>query len=191
MRFVLMARSLMALALMALPAAAEEGCFTGAPKRIGYSDGRVVTIIQHHGDDVTFTSPYEGYQDSVTKSHLMLFPKLGRQGARATEWRWSTHLPGLGQMVPGFRFDLKGSMASGGGAALPYRAEGQVLGQEEVMVGKCAYAALVVVVTTYLDDQPVTTTTQFLSPEMRVILKSEAVPAAGGAKVAYTAVRLE
>lgn len=184
--------ALMALALMTLPVAAQDtACFAGMPKRVSYSDGRVVTIIQHHGDDVTYTTPYEGYQDSVTKTHLMLFPKLGRQGARATEWRWTSRLPGIAQMVPGFSFDLKGSMASGGGEALPYRAAGQVLAAQEVMVGKCPYAALVVVVTTYLDDQPVMTTTHYLSPDMKVIMKIEAVPAAGGAKVAYTAVRLE
>ena len=184
-------RWLMVLTLMALPAAAEEVCFAGVPKQVTYSDGRVITIIQRHGDDLTYTTPYEGFQDSVTKTHLMLFPKQGRAGARSSEYRWPSRLPGIEKMVPGFSFDLKGTMKSGGGAALPYRNEGQVTGLEEVKVGKCRYPALVIKVNTWLDDQLILTGTTWLSAEMMVVLKSETVPTSAGRQVSSVAVAVE
>ena len=179
------------LAVMVLPAMAQDGCFSGEPTKVTYSDGRVVTIIQRHGDDLTFTTPYEGYQDSVTKTHLMLVPKQGRQGARSTEFQWSSKQPKLSQLVPGYKFDLEGTMKSGGGEAVPYRIEGEVRGPEDVMVGDCSYAALAVVMSTFLDNQLIVTATQYLSPDMKVILKSAAVPVSGGQKADFVAVALE
>lgn len=181
----------MVLALLATPAVAQEGCFDGMPRRVSYSDGRVITIIQRHGNDLTYTTPDDGFQDAVTKTHLMLFPKQGRQGARSSEYRWSSRLPGINKMVPGFQFDLKGTMKSGGGAALPYRNEGQVLGVEEVKVGKCSYPALAIKVNTWLDDQLILTGTTWLSADMMVILKSEVVPTSAGRQIAWVATALE
>ena len=43
---------LLALLAMALPAQAEE-CFAGLPKRVTFDSGKTITIIQHHGEDVT------------------------------------------------------------------------------------------------------------------------------------------
>ena len=167
------------LALMALPVQAEE-CFTGKPKQIAFDTGKVWTVIQRHGDDVTYTVPYAGFQDSVTKTHLMLFAKQSRQGARASEVRWSSRLPGMKDMVPGYHFDLKGMMKSGEGKALPYRVAGDVTGTEVVAVGACPYEVRVIALTTYLDEQPLLTARYHLSPEMRVVLRSEVVPVATG-----------
>ena len=103
---------LMVLIVLAMPAAAQE-CFSGKPQQLTYDNGKVATIIQRHGDDLTYTQPYEGFQDTVTKTHLMLFPKTSRAGARAVEYRWTSKLPNMDQMVPGYHFDVKGTMQVG------------------------------------------------------------------------------
>ena len=59
------------------------------------------------------------------------------------------------------------------------------------MVGDCSYAALAVVMSTFLDNQLIVTATQYLSPDMKVIPKSAAVPVSGGQKVDFVAVALE
>ena len=181
---------LVVLAFLACPVQAQE-CFTGEPRQVTYDTGRVITIIQRHGDDVTYTTPYEGFQDAVTKTQLMLFPKQGRAGARSTEYRWSSRLPKMRDLVPGFRFDITGTMKSGDGAALPYRILGEVLREEVVMVGACSYPTLVIADETYLNDEIVRTATQYLSPEMRIILKSEVLPISAGQMIKSTAVALQ
>lgn len=180
-------RFLVILALFALPAQAEE-CFVGTPRQIAYDTGRVETIIQHHGDDVTYTVPQDGFQDSVFKMHLMLFPKQSRQGARSSEVRWTSHLPGMRDMVPGYHFDLKGQMKSGDGKPLPYRVAGDVAGTDTVMVGKCPYEARVITLATFLNDQPLVTATYYLSAEMMVVLRSQVVSASTGGRIALNAV---
>ncbi len=177
------------LALMALPAQAEE-CFSGRPAQVRYDDGHTVTIIQRHGDDVTFTEPYAGGNDAVQKTHLMLFPKQARFGARGVEHRWTSRLPKLGDLTPGYRFDLKGTMKSGDTPAIAYRNEGQVLGQEEVKIGACVYPALVIAKNTYLDGKLAITATEYLSPDMMIILRAEAVLISDGQKTAYRAVAI-
>lgn len=180
----------MVLALMALPAQAED-CFAGKPRQISYDNGRVWTIIQRHGDDVTYTVPQEGFQDSVYKTHMMLFAKQSRQGARSTEVRWTSRLPGIKDMVPGYHFDLKGMMKSGEGKAVPYRVEGDVTGTDTVMVAKCPYEVQVVTLRTFLNDDPLVSATYYLSPEMMVVLHSEVVPIAAGTQIVTSAVALQ
>ena len=116
------------LVMLALPAGAEE-CIAGRPSQLRYDDGHTITIIQRHGSDVTFTQPYEGGTDAVQKSHLMLFPKTARFGARGIEYRWTSRLPKLDDLQPGTRFDLLGTMRSGKEAEIDYRAEGDVAHQ--------------------------------------------------------------
>jgi hypothetical protein len=181
---------LVALALVAAPVEAQE-CFSGEPRQVTYDDGRVFTIIQRHGDDVTYTVPYEGFQDAVTKTQLMLFPKQGWAGARSTEFRWTSRLPKAKNMVPGFEFDIEGTMKSGDGVALPYRIKGAVLREEEVMVGKCSYPALVVEMDTYLNDELILKGTDHLSLEMTVVLKREVLPISSGQMIRSAAVALE
>ena len=181
---------LVAFALVAAPVQAQT-CFSGEPRQVTYDDGRVFTIIQRHGDDVTYTVPYEGFQDAVTKTQLMLFPKQGRSGARTTEFRWNSRLPKSKDMVPGFAFDIEGTMKSGDGEALPYRNKGSVLRVEEVLVGECSYLALVVQLDTYLNDELVLTGTDYLSLEMMVVLKREVLPISSGQMITSAAVALE
>lgn len=183
-------RFLWALALMALPVQAEE-CFTGRPTQITYASGKVWTIIQRHGDDVTYTVPYEGFQDSVHKTHLMLFAKQSRQGARSSEVRWNSRLPDMEDMQPGFHFDLKGMMKSGDGKALPYRVTGDVKGTAAFGVGACTYEVRVIALATFLNDQPLATATYYLNPEMVVPLRSEVVVIAAGTQVVTTVVGLQ
>ena len=178
------------LALMALPAQAEE-CFSGSPSHVSYDDGHEITIIQRHGDDVTYTQPYEGFQDSVHKTHLMLFSKQARHGARSSENRWTSRLPGLDDMVPGYHFDIEGTMKSGDAEAIPYRNEGEVLGVEEVKLGACSYPALVIRVNTYLNDQLAITATEYLSAEMLVLLRSEHVVVISGKVARFQAVAIQ
>ncbi len=181
---------LVALVLVAAPVQAQE-CFSGKPRQVTYDDGRVFTIIQRHGDDVTYTVPFAGFQDAVTKTQLMLFPKQGRAGARSTEYRWKSRLPKSKDMVPGYAFDIEGTMKSGDGEALPYRNTGSVLRVEEVLVGECSYPALVVQIDTYLNDELILTGTDHLSLDMMVILKREFVPISSGQMIASAAVALE
>lgn len=185
-----MRRFLMALAMLAAPAQAQD-CFSGDPRQVTYDTGRVITIIQRHGDDITYTTPYEGFQDAVTKTQLMLFPKQGRAGARSTEHRWSSRLPKLRDLVPGFRFDIEGTMKSGDGEALPYRITGEVLREEVVMVGACGYPTLVIANETYLNDEILMTGTSYLSAEMKVVLRSETVLISAGSQVKSVAVALQ
>ena len=175
--------------LAAMPVAAE--CFVGQPSKLTYSDGRVITIIQRHGSDVTYTEPYEGYQDAVSKTHLMLFPKTSRRGARATEFRWSSTLPKLKDMVPGYHFELNATMKSGDGAALPYRSEGDVLGQDVVKVGDCSYDVLAIKTTSYLEDQAISAATDYLSPDLMVVLRSDSTVMGTGKQVKRIAVALQ
>jgi hypothetical protein len=185
-------RVLVALALLALPAQAEtEECFTGSPRQIAYDTGRVETIIQRHGDDVTYTVPMDGFQDSVFKTHLMLFPKQSRQGARSSEVRWSSHLPDIEDMVPGYHFDLKGMMKSGEGKPLPYRVTGDVTGTGVVTLGKCPYEVRIVTLGTFLNDQPLVNAAYALSADMTVVLQSEVTPVATGKATLSTVVGLQ
>lgn len=179
----------MVMALMAQPAAAE--CFTGRPQQLTYDKGRVITIIQRHGDDLTYTQPYEGFQDTVNKTRLMLFPLTARAGARSTEYRWTSKLPKLKQMVPGYHFDVKGTMKSGEGKALPYRVAGDVLGQDVVTIGDCPYAVMVVKTTVDLDNQPINSSTEYLSPDLGVTLRSEFVPISAGKQIIQTVVAIQ
>ena len=178
-----------ALALLAMPAMAE--CYSGKPQQLTFNNGRVITIIQRHGDDLTYTQPYEGFQDTVNKAHLMLFPKTARAGARSTEYRWTSALPKLSQMVPGYHFDVKGTMKSASGESLPYRSAGDVLRQDVVTVGDCPYDVMVVNSTTYLDGQPIITSTDYLSPALGVVLRSETVPISAGTQIIQTVVAIQ
>jgi hypothetical protein len=166
-------------------------CFVGQPGKVTYNDGRVITIIQRHGDDLTYTEPYEGYQDAVSKTHMMLFPKTSRRGARATEIRWSSPLPKLKQMVPGYHFDLQGTMKSGDGTPLPYRSEGDVLGKEVVKVGKCTYDVLVIKTATYLDNQVISVATDYLSIDLLVVMRSDINVISSGRQVKRTVVAIQ
>jgi hypothetical protein len=181
---------LVAFALTAAPAAAQD-CFVGEPRQVSYDTGRVIKIIQRHGDDVTFTTPYEGFQDAVTKTQLMLFPKQARAGARSTEHRWTSRLPKLRDLVPGFQFDLEGTIKSGGGEPLPYRIVGSVLGEDVVQMGACPYPVLVISLQSFVDDQPVSQGTYSLSPEMKVVLQSTVEVVASGTRVASVVVGLQ
>ena len=183
-------RVLMVLALMALPAQAED-CFVGMPKQVSYDDGHVITIIQHHGGDLTYTQPYEGYQDSVHKTHLMLFSKQARFGARTTENRWTSHLPDIGDLAPGYHFDLRGTMTSGKDTEIPYRVEGEVQGREALMVGKCSYDVLVITQNTYLDGALEITTTNYLSPDMMVVLRAKVLQIRAGTQTDVQAVAVQ
>ena len=176
--------------LLAMPAAAQE-CFAGKPAKLTYSDGRVITIIQRHGDDLTYTEPQDGFQDSVSKTHMMLFAKTSRRGARATEFRWTSKLPSLGQMVPGYHFDLKGTMKSGDGKALPYRNEGDVLAQNVVQIGTCNYDVIVVKTATYLDNQVISVATDYLSPDLMVVLRSDIAVMSAGTEISRAVVGIE
>ena len=177
------------LLLLALPAAAQE-CFAGKPQQLTYDNGKVATIIQRHGDDLTYTQPYEGFQDTVTKTHLMLFPKTSRAWARATEYRWTSKLPKLSQLVPGYHFDLKGTMQSGGGSAKPYRSAGDVLAPQVIKVGGCPYEVMVVKSTTYLGGAAIATSTDYLSAELGVVLRSEIILTSTGSQITRAVVAL-
>ena len=177
------------MALLVQPALA--GCLIGKPQQLTFDNGRVITIIQRHGDDLTYTQPYEGFQDTVNKSRLMLFPLTSRAGARATEYRWISKLPKLNQMVPGYHFDLKGTMKSGQGEALPYRVAGDVLGQDVVTVGDCPYDVIVVQNVVDLNNQPIISSTDYLSPDLGVVLRSETVPMSGGTQIIQTVVAIQ
>lgn len=175
--------------LLAMPAGAA--CFEGKPGKVTYDNGREITIIQRHGSDLTYTQPYAGYQDSVNKTHLMLFPKTARRGARATEFRWTTRLPKLDQLVPFYHFNLKGTMTSGDGKAVPYRNEGDVLAREVVQIGACSYDVLVVKTTAYLNEQVISVATDYLSPQMLVLLRSDIALVSAGKNISQTAVAIE
>ena len=185
-----MIRILAAFMLLAMPAQAQD-CFSGQPRQVRYDDGRMITIIQRHGDDLTYTTPYEGNQDTVQKTHLMLFPKQARFGARSSENRWTSRLPRLGDMTPGYAFDIKGTMKSGEGEALPYRIEGEVLREEAVMVGDCSYDSLVISQNTYLKGEVVLRATLYLNADMVVLLKSQVEQVLSGKVTSFTAVGLQ
>jgi hypothetical protein len=183
-------RFLAILALVALPAQAED-CFSGSPRKVTYDNGQVITIIQRHGDDLTYTSPSEGNQDIVRKTHLMLFPKQSRAGARSSEHRWTSRLPRLRDLVPGYAFDIKGKMKSGEGEPVPYRNAGEVLREDVVMIGQCSYPALVITVDTYLGEELILKATDYLSPDMLILLKSEVLPISAARMKTSTVVAIE
>lgn len=182
----------LALVTLAPPALAQEAeCFVGQPKKVTFDSGRTVTIIQRHGSDITYTSPYAGGNDIVTKTHILLFPKTSRQAARMIEYRWDDALPRLGDLVPGFRYDVAGTMKSGDGPAQDYRIAGEVLGQDVVKIGKCAYPVTVIAAQSFVGGAEVTATTVSLSTEMMVVLKTEGRDLTSGKTYAYQAVTLE
>ncbi|MEO8241244.1 MAG: hypothetical protein ABI832_02975 [bacterium] len=183
-------RFLMVLALMALPAQADD-CVSGKATRVSYSDGHALTIIQRHGDDLTYTQPYDGGTDAVSKTHLMLFPKEARFGARMVENRWTSRLPNMKDLKPGYHFDIKGTMKSGQGDAVSYRNEGEVLRMEEVKVGTCSYPALVVAMNTYLSGELIITSTNYLSPELEILLQSDVVLISAGKRSSYKALAVQ
>ena len=176
--------------LLAMPVAAQE-CFAGKPTKVTYDDGRVITIIQRHGDDVTYTEPYGGFQDSVIKTHMMLFPKASRRGARVTDFRWTTGLPKLKAMVPGYHFNIKGTMKSGDGKPVPYRNEGEVLAQDVVKIGTCNYDVVVVKTASYLDEQVISVATEYLSPDMMIVMRSDISLVSSGTQVRRAVVAIE
>lgn len=177
------------LGVLALPAAAQD-CFAGKPSKVSYDDGRVITIIQRHGDDVTYTEPYEGFQDIVRKTDMMLFLKTVRAGARLTEYRWISRLPKLAQMVAGYHFDIKGTMKSGDDKALPYRQVGDVLGQEMMNIGPCPYTVAKIKMETFMNNQLIIVSTDYLSTDLMVVLRSEFIPI-GGMQITRTVVAVE
>jgi hypothetical protein len=188
MRFVLA----MALAVLAGPVLAQEvACFAGQPKKVTFDSGRTTTIIQRHGSDITHTSPYAGGNDVVTKTHILLFPKTSRLAARLIEYRWDDALPGLGDLVPGFHYDVAGTMKSGEDPAQDYRIVGDVLGQDVVTIGKCDYPVLVIEAHNFVGGVEVVATTVSLSPEMMVVLRTEGKDPATGKSAVQTAVMLE
>ncbi len=127
--------------------------------------------------------PYEGFQDSVSKTHLMLFPKQARYGARSTETRWTSRLPNMKDLEPGYHFDLKGMMKSGKDDGVPYRSEGEVVSTEEIMVGTCSYSALVIQMNSYLRDELIIRSTNYLSPDLGVLLRSDFIPTSAGDEI--------
>ena len=182
-------RIVIALLLLALPVQAED-CFSGLPKRVSFDNGKTITIIQRHGEDVSFTSPYVGGNDVVSKTHLILFPRQTRLPNRLLEYRWDSRLPGLEDLVAGFHFDVAGTMRAGKDEPQDYRIVGDVLGAEEVKLGDCSYATLVIATKSYVGGAEVVTTTVNLSTEMLVVLRSGGVDAKGK-RYSYQAVGLE
>ena len=182
----------MALAALALPALAEEvPCFEGQPKKVTYDTGRTTTIIQRHGSDVTYTTPFAGGNDVVTKTHLLLFPKTSRMAARLIEYRWDSQLPGLDDLAVGLHYEVEGKMKSGDDPEQDYRILGDVRAEDVVKLGKCEYPVLVIEAHTFVGGTEVTATTLSLSTEMMVILKTEGQDMTTGKTYAYQAVALE
>lgn len=183
----------MALAVLALPALAQEeaACFTGEPKKVTFDTGRTTTIIQRHGSDITYTTPFAGGNDVVTKTHLLLFPKTSRMAARLIEYRWDSRLPRLDDLAVGFHYDVDGTMKSGDDPEQDYRIVGNVLGQDVVTIGKCDYPVLVIEAHTFVGETEVTATTIGLSTEMMVVLKTEGQDMTTGKTYAYQAIALE
>ncbi len=177
------------LVLMALPAVAED-CVPGRVKQVTFDDGSTTRVIQRHGADVTLTTPYAGGNDVVAKSHLALVPKQTRMGSRFLEYRWDDRLPPAEALVPGFHYDVAGTMKSGDAAELAYRIVGEVRGAEIVTVGTCDYPVVVVSAKSYIEGVEVVASTVWLSTEMLVGLRSEGQDA-GGTRFAKTAVGLE
>ena len=180
---------LLALLAMALPAQAEE-CFAGLPKRVTFDSGKTITIIQRHGEDVTYTSPYVGGNDVVSKTHLILFPRQTRLASRFLEYRWDSRLPGLDDLVPGYHYDVSGTMKSGDDTPRDYRIVGDVLGVDVVKLGKCSYPVLAIASKSFVGGAEVVATTVYLSTDMVVVLRTEGVDAAGK-RYDYKAVTLE
>lgn len=183
-------RFLVVTLMLALPAQAQE-CFSGKPKHVTYSDGHAITIIQRYGDDLTYAMPYAGDHDAVLESQMMLFPKHERFAGRSVEHVWPGRLPKSSVLKPGYHFDIKGTMKSGGGKAVPYRNEGDVLRSEVVMVGKCSYDAVVISMNTYINGDLAITATDYLSLDMLVLLRSDVVTAGAGKGSSYSAVGIE
>jgi hypothetical protein len=183
----------LALAALAAPAVAQEeaACFTGEPKKVTFDNGRTTSIIQRHGNDITYTTPFAGGNDVVTKTHLLLFPKTSRMAARLIEYRWDSRLPRLDDLTPGFQYDVEGTMKSGEDPAQDYRIVGNVLAQDVVKIGKCDYPVLVIAAQSFVNGTPVVETTVSLSTEMMVVLKTEGKDLTSGKAYAYEAVTLE
>ncbi len=183
-------RFLVVMLAFALPAQAD-GCFSGLPKQVSFDNGKTITVIQRHGEDVTYTTPYLGGNDVVSKTHLILFPKQTRFPDRFLEYLWTTPLPKLAALVPGYHFDVAGKMTSDKDPARAYRIAGDVLAEEEVKLGKCSYTTLVIASKTYVGDTEVVDTTINLSPDMKVVLRSQSIDVATGKHSGYAAVKLQ
>lgn len=188
-------RIVLALALVALasPALAQEeaACFEGQPKKVTFDNGRTTTIIQRHGSDITYTTPFAGGNDVVTKTHLLLFPKTSRKAARLIEYRWDSDLPRLDDLVAGFHYDVEGRMKSGDDPEQDYRIVGDVLAEDVVKIGKCDYPVLVIEAHTFVGGTEVVATTISLSTEMMVVLATKGTDVTTGKDHAYQAVTLE
>jgi len=189
MRFVL---ALMLLVLAA-PAAAQEAaaCFTGAAKKVRFDNGRTTTIIQRHGNDITYTTPFAGGNDVVTKTHLLLFPKTSRMAARLIEYRWESRLPRMDDLAVGFHYDVEGKMKSGDDPAQDYRIVGDVLAEDVVKIGGCEYPVLVIEARSFVNGTEVVVTTVSLSAEFMVVLKTEGKDMNTGKTYSYKTVALE
>jgi hypothetical protein len=181
---------LVVLLMLSLPAQAQE-CFAGKPRHVTYSDGHAITILQRAGDKMTYSTLYGGDHDAVLESQMMLFPKHERFGGRSVEHKYPGRLPKSSALKPGFHFDIKGTMSSGSGAAIPYRNEGEVLRRDVVTLGKCSYDAVVISMKTYVNNQVAITATTYLSPDMLIILQTEFVLAGAGTQGSYKVVALE
>jgi len=175
------------MVLLAEPAAAQE-CFSGLPKRLDYDNGGHVTIIQRHGEDFTYEAPYPGGNNVVSKTHLGIFPRDSRLPNRYFEYRWSSRLPRLPDLVPGYRFDVSGKMAAGKDEPRAYRITGEVMGPDEVRIGGCSYPVLVISRTTYVGGVEVSSDTLRFSAEMGVVLATDTVQ--GGKRVVQQVVGL-
>ena len=183
-------RFLVLLLAFALPARADD-CFSGLAKQVSYDNGKTITIIQRHGEDVTYTSPYLGGNDVVSKTHLILFPKQVRFPDRFLEYLWDTPLPKISALVPGYHFDVAGKMTADKDPARTYQITGDVLPEEEVKLGKCSYKTVVIASKTFVGGTEVIDSTINLSPDLLVVLRSQSSDVATGKHSAYAAVKVQ
>lgn len=174
--------------MLALPAAAA--CFTGQPVAVRYDDGTTLRILKRRGDEMT-VSETSAEGEKVQKWHLMLFLRETREAdGRKTRETWSGRLPGMADLVPGFRFAVDGTSPAAKGGRNPTRLEGEVTGVEEVALGDCRYAAVVIDQDYYLQDGWLFSLKTWLSPDMGVILRKQ-FQASGIAPMTQQAMALE
>lgn len=171
-----MVRLICLLVLLAGPVAAE--CFgPPMPKVVRYGSALPIEILSHDAQDLTYRSPLPDGSPSVTTMRNGLFVLTESNHGTTYHYTWITPLPDLADLTPGFRGDYEADMVVEHASRSFFESRVEVLRAETVTLQGCDYPVLVVRRSDTLDGRGLAEVTMWLSPRLRIPLRTEALVA--------------
>ena len=148
----------------------------GPPSHVSYMDGSSEGIQYLENGNVSFGTNFGDRQDIFREMGQMLFPIRSKALARRAEFVWDTRLPDLSGLAVGEHFRVDGSrrvIKSTSESSEPFGMEGEVLRDEVIEIGSCAYPSRVFAIRIFVDGKATAEKVVHASLDLQITLQME------------------